>query len=105
MRQTYFNMKNSTDMGCVMKNITVSLPDDIAKAVEEIVERKSSFRKRSYLFVEALREYIQAHFPECIAQEKTTPIVLSGIKKRVGLRGPSLALRGRARLEGFRIEE
>ncbi|MCS4541079.1 MAG: hypothetical protein HY929_01960 [Euryarchaeota archaeon] len=89
-----------------MQRITISLPKDLADVLGKIVKEEPKFGKKSHLFVEALKEYIEFHHPEHFIQGKPKgPLVLKSLKIRQKLRGPSLVLKGRPKLEGFRIEE
>ena len=91
--------------GMKMKKITVSLPDDLAEAIEKILNEEPKFRKRSHLLAGALSEYFETHYPDFLPRKELAgPLVLRSLRARGGLRGPSPALRGRPRLEGFRIE-
>lgn len=85
--------------------MTISLPDDLAEAVDKLTGETSEYRKRSHLFTDALREYIRINYPEILPKEnRSGPLVLEGIRARGGSRGPSPRLKGRKKLEGFQIE-
>jgi len=88
-----------------MRRITVSLPDDLVETMEKILKQEPKIRKRSHLLADALSEYFEAHYPDFLPREEPAgPLVLRSLRARGGLRGPSPALMGRPRLEGFRIE-
>lgn len=88
-----------------MGRITISLPDDLGKAVDKLTGEMAEYRKRSHLFADALREYIRINYPEVLPKEdRSGPMVLEGIGARKVPRGPSPSLMGRRKIEGFRIE-
>ncbi|KXA95962.1 hypothetical protein AKJ39_05270 [candidate division MSBL1 archaeon SCGC-AAA259J03] len=85
--------------------MTISLPDDLSEAVDRLTGEETKYRKRSHIFADALKNFIMENYPELLPEENQPgPTVLKGIKSRKGLRGPSPKLKGRKKLEGFRIE-
>lgn len=81
-----------------MSRITVSLPDELANIIEKLMKENPEYRKKSHLISDAIREYLERHYPEYFEVRKveTYPTILQKLKMKCAyLRGPSLKIQGR----------
>ncbi|HDI31951.1 MAG TPA: ribbon-helix-helix protein, CopG family [Thermofilum sp.] len=81
-----------------MKRITISIPDELAEALEKVVKLDPLRRSRSAIISEALTRYIASKYPNLLRHKEVKgPTVISALKI-AKLRAPSLTLR-RTRLK------
>ncbi len=75
-----------------MKNISVSLEDELIKILEKILLTDKTKRSRSAIVSESLREYIISHYPHLLQRTKENlgPSILYQLKtnKKI-IKGPS----------------
>ena len=75
-----------------MKNLSISLEENIIQLIEKILEKDKTKKSRSALISESLYEYIITHYPSLLQREtnKLGPSVLSQLQsaKKV-MKGPS----------------
>lgn len=79
--------------------VSVSLPEEVVKAIDEIVNRRGSLsRNRSSLIAAALEDFLARNYPEDYREpakgKAVGPTVLSYLEARFRMRSPRL--RGRA---------
>lgn len=88
-----------------MRRITISLRDEVAKILEEILADSTEYRKRSHLVEDALLQFIRLRYPELLErEERTYPTVLWKLRgRRRYPRGPSPRIGGRKAVGEWRI--
>lgn len=88
-----------------MRRITVTLHDETAKTLEEILANSTEYRKRSHLVEDALTQFIMIKYPELLEkEERTYPSVLWKLRaQRKYPRGPSPRIEGRKLVGEWRI--
>jgi len=67
-----------------MKNISISLDEEMIHLLEDILRRDKTKRSRSAIISESLYEYISIHFPALLKQEKSDlgPSLIPQLKTR-----------------------
>jgi metal-responsive CopG/Arc/MetJ family transcriptional regulator len=88
-----------------MRRITVTIRDEVARALEEILANSAEYRKRSHVVEDALEQFIRINYPELLEkEERTYPSILWKLRvHRRHLRGPSPRIRGRKAVGEWRI--
>ncbi len=90
-----------------MKRFAVSLPDDLARAVERLVGASRTYRKRSHVVADALEQFLKSHYPELAPRsERIYPTVLWKLgTKHSTKRGPSPWIESRKKLGEWKLVE
>jgi metal-responsive CopG/Arc/MetJ family transcriptional regulator len=90
-----------------MKRFAVSIPEDLASAVERLVGASQAYRKGSYLVADALDQFLKSHYPELApSSHRIYPTVLWKLcTKRLVKRGPSPWLESRKKLGEWKLVE
>lgn len=74
-----------------MKRLTVSIPDDLARALDKLIGVSREYRKKSHLVADAIEQFLKTHYPDLAPPAaRTYPTVLwkLGMKQTIR-RGPS----------------
>jgi len=90
-----------------MKRLAVSIPDDLANAMEKLVGRTHPYRKRSHLVADALEQFLKNRFPELTQSgARTYPTVLWKLGPKYTMkRGPSPWIQSRKKLGEWKLVE
>lgn len=75
-----------------MKNISISLDEEMVRLLEEVLHKDKTKRSRSAIISESLYEYISIHFPSLLKHEKSDlgPSIINQLKSRKkAMKGPS----------------
>lgn len=75
-----------------MKNLSISLEEDIIQLIEKILEKDKTKKSRSALISDSLYEYIFTHYPSLLQKETNAlgPSILSQLQSaKKAMKGPS----------------